>query len=31
MKKIFQTDKGEIILLEKDGIVEISIDDGSYR
>lgn len=30
MKKIFQTDKGEINLLEKDGIVEISIDDGSY-
>ena len=30
MKKIFQTDKGEINLLEKDGIVEITIDSGNY-
>ena len=30
MKKFFQTDKGEINLLEKDGIIEISIDSGSY-
>lgn len=29
-KIIFKITKGEIILLEKDGIVEISIDDGSY-
>lgn len=30
MKKIFKTDKGEINLLEKDGIIEITIDSGSY-
>ena len=30
MKKFFKTDKGEINLSEKDGIIEITIDSGSF-